>query len=174
MISYETDQLIEVATRNLIIETVFIVLFAVLMLLASMVDLKTGISKAKAKNQVINSGGLKKTFIKFGDYAKVYYFGIVIDIAIIIVSMAFTQNGLVIPVGVMFCSLGACLTEFKSVRENLRESKSKAAQIPENAMDAAEELKKLTEAIKCIKDNLVGAPAPAPAPVSEPQTENVG
>jgi hypothetical protein len=39
----------------------------------------------------------------------VYYFGIVIDIAIIIVSMAFTESGLVIPVGVMFCSLGLAL-----------------------------------------------------------------
>lgn len=171
MISYETDQLIEVATRNLMIETVFIVLFAVLMLLASMVDLKTGIKKAKAKNQVINSGGLKKTFVKFGDYAKVYYFGIVIDIAIIIVSMAFTQNGLVIPVGVMFCSLGACLTEFRSVRENLRESKSKAALVPENAIDAAEELRRLTETLKGIKDNIVGITAPVTAPAAEAPIE---
>lgn len=124
--------LLRAVLRNVTAEMIFIFLFAVLMLIATMVDLKTGVKKAKAIGQQINSGGLRKTFAKFGDYAKMYYFGIVIDIAIMVVSLHFTENGIVLPVGVILCSLGACLTEYKSVRENLKLAKSQAASVPDS------------------------------------------
>lgn len=148
--------LLRAVLRNVTAEMIFIFLFAVLMLIATMVDLKTGVKKAKAMGQQINSGGLRKTFAKFGDYAKMYYFGIVIDIAIMAVSLHFTDNGIVLPVGVILCSLGACLTEFKSVKENLKLAKSQAANVPGAVKEivACKDLPAAIELLAKIKDEV--------------------
>ena len=47
-----------------------IIIWAV-MLVAVMIDMRTGIRKARVLNIPIDSHGLRRTFTKFGDYGKV-------------------------------------------------------------------------------------------------------
>lgn len=108
----------------------FIVVYAALILftwianiLAVLIDLWTGIDKAKAKGEPIQSGGLRKTITKVGDYWAVQLFGLMIDI----VGSLFWS----FPFASMIVGLGILIIECRSVIENLREKKSAAAHLPD-------------------------------------------
>ena len=91
---------------------------------AILVDLSTGVSRARALKEKIYSGGLRKSFIKLRDYLSVFYFGIVVDVAVNIVWQPK-------PIGIIVVCVSACAIELISVIENLKMKKSAAAKMPE-------------------------------------------
>ena len=105
-------------------ETFWFLICAFLMFGAIMLDFSTGISKARALKEKIYSGGLRKSFIKLRDYLSVFYFGIVVDVAVNIVWQPK-------PIGIIVVCVSACSVELISVIENLKLEKSAAAKMPE-------------------------------------------
>ena len=105
-------------------EAFWFLLFSSLTFGAILVDLSTGVSKARALKQKIYSGGLRKSFIKLKDYLAIFYFGVVVDIALVIVWKQ-------IPIGVAITGIAASAIELISVVENLRLKKSSACKLPE-------------------------------------------
>lgn len=108
----------------------FVVFFAALIfctwicnVLAVLIDLWTGIEKAKAKGEKIRSGGLRRTITKIGDYWKVQAFGLMIDV--------FGSLFYSCPFASMAIGLGIIAIEGRSVIENLREKRASAADLPQ-------------------------------------------
>lgn len=91
---------------------------------AILVDLSTGISKARALKEKVYSGGLRKSFVKLKDYLAIFYFGVVVDIALNLVWGY-------MPIGIIVICLAASIIELISVVENLKLKKSSAAKLPE-------------------------------------------
>lgn len=89
---------------------------------ATLLDLWSGIDKAKAKGEQIQSGGLRRTINKIGDYWKVQAFALMIDV--------FGSLFWGYPFASMIAGLGILLIEARSVIENLKEKRSAAAQLP--------------------------------------------
>ena len=135
----------------LIKEAFYFVVSAAMITAAILIDLSTGIKKAKALKDKIHSQGLRMTFVKLGDYLSIFYFGIIVDIAIHMVSKAY------IPAGIALACLASCTIECISVIENLKARKSAAGNVPEiaqkiinaknvkEAIDVINTIKKLTE-----------------------------
>ncbi len=113
--------------RAIIIE---IAIWAV-MLIAVLIDMRTGIRRARALGIKPNSHGLKRTFVKLGDYGKVTALFMCIDILAMLFSLY------VLPYASGISAVGAVMIECWSVRENLRAVKSSAAAIPEVARKLA-------------------------------------
>ena len=105
-------------------EAFWFLLFSSLTFGAILVDLSTGVSKARALKQKIYSGGLRKSFIKLKEYLAIFYFGVVVDIALAIVWKQ-------MPIGVAIIGIAASAIELISVVENLRLKKSSASKLPE-------------------------------------------
>lgn len=105
-------------------EAFWFLLFSSLTFGAILVDLSTGVSKARALKQKIYSGGLRKSFIKLKEYLAIFYFGVIVDIALVIVWKQ-------IPIGVAITGIAASAIELISVVENLRLKKSSACKLPE-------------------------------------------
>ena len=105
-------------------EAFWFLLFSSLTFGAILVDLSTGVSKARALKQKIYSGGLRKSFIKLKEYLAIFYFGVVVDIALAIVWKQ-------MPIGVAVTGIAASAIELISVVENLRLKKSSASKLPE-------------------------------------------
>ena len=105
-------------------EAFWFLLFSSLTFGAILVDLSTGVSKARALKQKIYSGGLRKSFIKLKEYLAIFYFGVVVDIALAIVWKQ-------MPIGVAITGIAASAIELISVVENLRLKKSSASKLPE-------------------------------------------
>lgn len=99
-----------------------IIIWAV-MLVAVMIDMRTGIRKARVLHIPVDSHGLRRTFTKFGDYGKVTALFMCIDVLGMLFglySMPYASGAsAVIAVGI----------EAWSVRENLRAARSSAAKI---------------------------------------------
>ena len=91
---------------------------------AILVDLSTGVSKARALKEKVYSGGLRKSFIKLRDYLSIFYFGVIVDIALNLVWKY-------IPIGLITTCIAASAIELISVVENLKLKKSSAAKMPE-------------------------------------------
>ena len=91
---------------------------------AILVDLSTGVSKARALKEKVYSGGLRKSFIKLRDYLSIFYFGVIVDIALNLVWKY-------MPVGLVTTCISASAIELMSVVENLKLKKSAAAKMPE-------------------------------------------
>ena len=91
---------------------------------AILVDLSTGVSKARALKQKVYSGGLRKSFIKLRDYLSIFYFGVIVDIALNLVWEY-------MPIGLITTCISASAIELISVVENLKLKKSAAAKMPE-------------------------------------------
>lgn len=91
---------------------------------AILMDLSTGISKARALKEKIYSGGLRKSFIKLRDYLSIFYFGVIVDIALNLVWKY-------MPIGLIATCISASAIELISVVENLKLKKSAAAKMPE-------------------------------------------
>lgn len=94
-----------------------------LILVAVMIDMRTGIRKARAMNVPIDSHGLRRTFTKFGDYGKVTGLFMCIDV------MALLFGIWAMPYASAVSAIIAIAIEGWSVRENLRAAHSSAAKV---------------------------------------------
>lgn len=107
-----------------------IIIWAV-MLVAVMIDMRTGIRKARVLNIPIDSHGLRRTFTKFGDYGKVTGLFMCIDVLGLLFgiwSMPYASAvSAVIAVGI----------EGWSVRENLRAAHSSATKVTDIVAELA-------------------------------------
>lgn len=132
----------------LIKEAFYFVISAAMITAAILIDLSTGIKRAKALKCKIHSQGLRRTFTKLGDYLSIFYFGIIVDIAIHMVSKTY------IPVGIALACLASCTIECMSVIENLKARKSAAGKVPEIAEKIvnAKNVKEAVDIINTIKE----------------------
>ena len=128
-------------------EAFWFLLFSSLTFGAILVDLSTGVSKARALKQKIYSGGLRKSFIKLKEYLAIFYFGVVVDIALFIVWKQ-------MPIGVAVTGIAASAIELISVVENLRLKKSSASKLPEviAKMIAVKDEEDAAKLLDCLKN----------------------
>lgn len=103
--------------------TAVIFVCCVLVILAALIDLWTGIDAARANKERIRSKVLRRTVNKIIDYLRVILFGVLIDI------LGIFFPWYVLPYCALLCTLGVMLIEGRSVLENLRKKKSHAADI---------------------------------------------
>lgn len=107
-----------------------IVIWAV-MLVAVMIDMRAGIRKAKALHQPIDSHGLRRSFVKFGDYGKVTALFMCIDVLGLLFSLY------ALPYASGAAAVIAVGIEAWSVRENLRAARSSAARVTDIVAELA-------------------------------------
>jgi uncharacterized membrane protein len=127
-------EFIEGNTTGLYIELSLIIGCWVLMVIAVLIDLWTGIERAKKRGEKIKSHKLRRTIEKISEYWRVMIFGFFIDIVLFVI-LPHT-----VPLGSFVFSLACCGIEAKSVIENLKQKKSVAAQIPNAVMKLLETL----------------------------------
>ena len=100
-----------------------IFLCCILVIVACLIDLWTGIDAARKNRERISSKALRRTVAKILDYLRVIVFGVLIDV----LGLAFPWYA--IPYLAIICTLGILIIEGKSVLENFQKKKSSAAQI---------------------------------------------
>ena len=100
-----------------------IFLCCILVIVACLIDLWTGIDAARKNKERIKSKALRRTVAKILDYLRVIVFGVLIDV----LGLAFPWYS--IPYLAILCTLGVLIIEGKSVLENFHKKKSSAAQI---------------------------------------------
>ena len=103
--------------------TTIIFICCILIVVASFIDMWTGIDAARAMKEPISSRSLRKTVTKIIDYLRVLLFSVLIDI----LGLCFTWY--IIPYCAILATLGVLLIEFRSVIENSRKKRSHAAEI---------------------------------------------
>ena len=120
-----------------------------LVIVACLIDLWTGIDAAKKNKEKIRSKSLRRTVTKMLDYLRVIVFGVLIDI----LGLAFPWY--VIPYLAVICTLGILIIEGKSVLENFHKKKSSAAQVVDiiEAIVEATDNETAEKIIKAIKDD---------------------
>ena len=96
---------------------------AVLVIIACLIDLWTGVDAARKNKETIKSRILRRTVAKILDYLRVVVFAVLIDI----LGLAFPWYA--IPYAALLVTLGILLIEGKSVIENYHKSKSSAAKV---------------------------------------------
>ena len=94
-----------------------------LMVIAVLVDLWSGIEKAKARKEYVDSGGFRRTFAKLGQYWRVLAMLLLVDI----IGNIFPWYSF--PFASMLGTVAVIAIEFRSVIENLRAKHSSAADI---------------------------------------------
>lgn len=119
----------------------------VLVVMAAIIDMWTGIDAAKANREKICSHSLRKTIRKVIDYLRIIMFAVLIDI----LGLFFPWYA--IPYACIVGTLGIILIEGQSVIENFRKKRSHAADIVDmvvKIIDCADEkdAKKLISKIK--------------------------
>lgn len=107
-----------------------IVIWAV-MFVAVMIDMMTGIRKVKALQLPIDSHGLQRTIVKFGDYGKVTALFMCIDVLGLLFSLY------TLPYASGVAAVIAVGIEAWSVRENLRAVRSSAARVTDIVAELA-------------------------------------
>lgn len=95
----------------------------VLVIVACLIDLWTGVDAARKNKERIKSRILRRTVAKILDYLRVVVFGVLIDI----LGLAFPWYA--IPYAALIVTLGILLIEGKSVIENYQKSRSAAAKV---------------------------------------------
>lgn len=105
-------------------------LLCVLVCIAALIDMWTGIDAAKANKEKIMSHGLRKTVMKIIDYLRIVYFFLLIDI----LGAVFVWYNL--PYCAILATLGVLLIEGRSVIENSKKKKSAAGRV----LDAVQEI----------------------------------
>lgn len=122
---------------------------AVAVLFAVLIDLSTGVERAKKCKEVIKSRILRRTVNKLVDYYRVLFFGVIIDV----LGLAFVWYN--IPYCAVLVAAGIVLIEAKSVLENYRKMKSSASEMSEILAMIVKAVndKDAEEVIKKIKDN---------------------
>lgn len=119
----------------------------VVIIVAVLLDLSTGVSAARKNGEKIKSRILRRTITKILDYLRVLLFGVMIDV----LGLSFTWYSA--PYCAILVAVGVVLIEAKSVLENYHKSKSAARQLPDilgQIIEAAtdEDAKKILEIIK--------------------------
>lgn len=122
---------------------------AVAILVAVLIDLSTGVERAKKCKEVIKSRILRRTVNKLVDYYRVLFFGVIIDV----LGLAFVWYN--IPYCAVLVAVGIVLIEAKSVLENYRKMKSSASEMSDilAMIIKAVNDKDAEEIIRKIKDN---------------------
>lgn len=95
----------------------------ILIILACLIDLWTGIDAARKNKEKIRSKALRRTVAKALDYLRVIMFAVLIDI------LGLTFTWYLMPYCCVACTLGILIIEGKSVLENFQKKKSSAAQV---------------------------------------------
>lgn len=98
-----------------------------LIIVACLIDLWTGIEAARKNKEKIRSRILRRTVRKIIDYLRVILFAVLIDV----LGLAFPWYS--IPYCVILVAFGILLIEGKSVIENFSKSKSSAAKVVDMA-----------------------------------------
>lgn len=122
---------------------------AVAILFAVLIDLSTGIERAKKCKEKIKSHILRRTISKVVDYYRLLFFGILIDV----LGLTFVWYNL--PYCTVLVAVGVVLIEAKSVLENYQQMKSAAKDMPavvKQIIDAVTD-KDAEKIIELIKDN---------------------
>lgn len=119
----------------------------VVIIVAVLLDLSTGVSAARKNGEKIKSRILRRTITKILDYLRVLLFGVMIDV----LGLSFTWYSA--PYCAILVAVGVVLIEAKSVLENYNKSKSAARQLPDilgQIIEAAtdEDAKKILEIVK--------------------------
>lgn len=102
----------------------------ILIIIAALIDLWTGVDAARKNHEQIKSKMLRRTVTKVLDYFRVVIFGVLLDV----LGLCFTWYA--IPYAAVLVTLGILMIEGKSVLENFRKKKSNAADI----VDVIEEI----------------------------------
>ncbi len=97
----------------------------ILILVASFIDLWTGLDAARASQEPIRSHALRKTVTKIIDYWRVVLFAVLIDV----LGLFFPWYTL--PYCCLLSTLGVLLIEFRSVIENSKKKKTGAGEVGE-------------------------------------------
>lgn len=105
-------------------------LLCILVCIAALIDMWTGIDAARTNKERIMSHGLRKTVRKIIDYLRIVYFFLLIDI----LGAIFTWYNL--PYCAILATLGVLLIEGRSVIENSKKKRSAAG----NVVDAVQEV----------------------------------
>lgn len=95
----------------------------VIVWLAALIDLWTGVEAARANKEPISSHALRRTVAKVIDYLRVMLFCGLID------TLGLFFSWYLLPYFLIVCTLGVLLIEGRSVIENSRKKKSHAADI---------------------------------------------
>lgn len=95
----------------------------ILVIVACLIDLWTGIDAARKNKEKIRSKILRRTVTKMLDYVRVIIVGVLIDI----LGLSFTWYAM--PYCAVIVTLGILIIEAKSVLENFHKKKSSAAQV---------------------------------------------
>ena len=105
-------------------------------IIASFVDMWSGIDAARASHEPISSKSLRRTVSKVVDYLRVLIFGALID------GLGLFFTWYVAPYAMILITVGIIAIECRSVMENSRKKKSKAGEIIDVVkaiVDAADE-----------------------------------
>lgn len=105
-------------------------LLCVLVCVAALIDMWTGIDAARTNKEHIMSHGLRKTVSKIIDYLRIVYFFLLIDI----LGAVFAWYNL--PYCAILATLGVLLIEGRSVIENSKKKQSAAGRV----VDAVQEI----------------------------------
>lgn len=131
-----------------------VIIFAcmILIVLACLMDMWTGIDAARANKEKIRSRPLRKTGMKIVDYYRLFVFFVFIDI----LGLCFPWYNL--PYGAIIGTLGVLIIEGVSVIENFKKKKSHAAEVADMAARiveclSPEEAQKIIKKIKEEKKN---------------------
>ena len=122
---------------------------AVAILLAVLIDLSTGVERAKKCKEKIRSHILRRTISKVVDYYRLLFFGVIIDV----LGLAFVWYNM--PYCAVVVAVGVVLIEAKSVLENYQKMKSAARAMPDVVRQIVEAVtdKDAEKIIELIKDN---------------------
>ena len=121
---------------------------AVAILFAVLIDLSTGVERAKKCKEKIRSRILRRTISKVVDYYRLLFFGILIDV----LGLTFIWYNL--PYCAVLVAVGVVMIEAKSVLENYQKMKSPASKVPDAMADAVDAIasKNMKELIGNVTD----------------------
>ncbi|MCD8173822.1 MAG: hypothetical protein LUD76_10280 [Alistipes sp.] len=124
---------------GLIVAAYFLAVVAVLL------DLRSGIHKAKLRGEFRRSLGFRRTFLKFNQYGNSLLILTVIDFMQMVFIKALNGqiavNFPVLPVATFVGCLGVCIVEYRSIKENA-EDKTKIEEVEQVATKLVTELAK--------------------------------
>ncbi|MDR1370812.1 MAG: phage holin family protein [Dysgonamonadaceae bacterium] len=110
---------------TLTVKCCIVVGFWILVVFAVLIDLWTGLERAKVLKEKPQSHKYRRTIEKIGEYWRILAFGLMFDV------IASPLPFYTLPYASMFASVACIAIELKSVIENLNRKKSAAAKIPE-------------------------------------------
>lgn len=127
----------------------FIFICAIAILFAVLIDLSTGVERARKCKEKIKSRILRRTVSKLIDYYRLLFFGVIIDV----LGLIFVWYSA--PYCTVLIALGVVAVEAKSVLENYKKMKSVASAVPEMTERVVDTIssKKGHDVINLIKEN---------------------